>query len=605
MRKALIVCILLALAATAFAGNQAATSRVVVDRPSSNTDMLIGQLRTALVNIYGTQAFATNNYVGSEFCLSCHATLHPGSAEWLHTPHSFFIRQPMGMYSLQAGKGIMADYDKNGVDDFKQGLDFNTLTGTAVDDRKPNAPILSYDAATDRYFIQLGPGGLKLWVAATLAGQSATNGQRFICRFPVADTGSGWSSAVYFGPVAWNGTAFSSNAKDYYTGNVPKYAPGLTTAQLGNATTGLQGQNYLKNCSGCHITGIRNTYVSATGEFVVNPNPAILFADDNPNYPDLDGDGMADMVNIGCESCHGPGAQHILGRGDATKIVNPEDITNNKDRSVTCLQCHVQTGSAPTKLWGFTYDEVNHQGYKMQNPILPLANYQVSKGVKWPDGVNYSTARIDSYYSSDHYQGSHGIACNNCHDAHAETSNPAQVRDLMSSHGVTDIPASVENDSFCMSCHNAPYAFPTVTAAMVKDWDNNFPAIRAAIEEHTHHPYGADRIMGLSRCTTCHMAPGQSHSFMPARPEDTIAFQSVATSATVTGNVNSCSASCHRGLARVWLDVPINPTWDDKLYGTANEVMLANHLVEYFGPGGLWWNTTVVPAHGKVSQQPK
>jgi hypothetical protein len=31
-------------------------------------------------------------------------------------------------------------------------------------------------------------------------------------------------------------------------------------------------------------------------------------------------------------------------------------------------------------------------------------------------------------------------------------------------------------------------------------------------------------------------------------------------------------------------------------FGTANEVKLANHLVQYFGPGGLWWDTTPASA---------
>jgi len=31
-------------------------------------------------------------------------------------------------------------------------------------------------------------------------------------------------------------------------------------------------------------------------------------------------------------------------------------------------------------------------------------------------------------------------------------------------------------------------------------------------------------------------------------------------------------------------------------FGTQDEVNLAQHLVKYFGPGGLWWDTT--PAAG-------
>jgi hypothetical protein len=83
-----------------------------------------------------------------------------------------------------------------------------------------------------------------------------------------------------------------------------------------------------------------------------------------------------------------------------------------------------------------------------------------------------------------------------------------------------------------------------------------------------------------------------NHTFWVSKPEDTIAYQAVETSATVKGNINSCSADCHRGKVILWSDVPANLTYTDKLYNGENEIKLANYLVQYFGPGGVWWNTT-------------
>lgn len=542
--------------------------------------------------------------VGSEFCIACHGPYDPEVAEWRDTNHAHALRKPMGVYSLQPGKGVLADFDHNGVDDFIQGLDFNTLS-SLFDAQKPNAPILSYDAASDGYYIQLGPGGLKLQLAATWSGMSEGNGQRYMVRVPVADTDTGYSRAIYFGPFAWGGTTYSSNTSNWYTGNTPKYAPGIASSAL----VPLQGQNYLKNCAGCHITGIRKTYVTAAGEYILNPFPAALVPQGSPNYPDIDGDGIPDVTNIGCESCHGPGSNHILGGGDPAKIVNPVDIVAgpgyaqaNQARSAICFQCHVQTGSFPNQTWGFTYDETNNKGFFVSNPMPDLTLYQKSKAVKWPDGVHYSTARIDSYYSAAHYEGSHGIACNDCHNLHSETQNPAQVRDTIVRSGVTTANANVDDDSFCLSCH-AGRAFPTFTKQDVADWkaagyDAPIPdAIRNGIEAHTHHPYGANRELGLSSCVGCHYANG--HDAWVAKPEDTIAFKDVVTSSTVKGNPNGCSTECHRGRAIVWTDVPANLTYTDKLYNTDNEIKLANHLVTYFGPGGLWWDTTPAAAKGE------
>jgi hypothetical protein len=161
----------------------------------------------------------------------------------------------------------------------------------------------------------------------------------------------------------------------------------------------------------------------------------------------------------------------------------------------------------------------------------------------------------------------------------------------------------VENNSFCLSCHATHGDFANVTQAMVKDWDTNREAIRKVVEEHTHHPEAAERTLGLSRCVTCHMAPtaghgsieGATHTFWPARPEDTIALATAKGTGNTwgsTGNVNSCSASCHRGKVIVWSNVAANPTPGDNKFGTANELELAKWLVKYFGPGGLWWDTS-------------
>lgn len=553
-------------------------------------------LEKLLNSRYSRAELASGTYVGSEFCKACH-----GKANFFNTNHAHALRQPMAMYSLQGGLGVMADYDGNGVDDFIQGLDFNTIS-SALDGAKPNAPILSQDAATDSYFIQLGPGGLKLQVAATWAGMEEGNGQRFMVRIPVTDTDSGFSKAIYFAPFAWGGTAYSSNLSNWYTGSTPKYAPGIASSAL----VPLQGQNYLQNCSGCHITGVRKAFMTPAGEYVVNPYTAVLVPENSPNYPDLDGDGMPDMANIGCESCHGPGSAHILGGGDPAKIVNPDLLLAspgyaqaNQAQSAVCLQCHVQTGSYPTKKWGFTFDETNNKSFKVANPIPDLTLYQTSKAVKWPDGIAYSTERIDSFRSSAHYLGSHGIPCWDCHSPHSKnTTNDFQLRTSITSSTGLRIPTRVSDDSFCLACHATHGDFAAVTKEQIAAWTDNFELIRNTIEAHTNHPYGATRELGLSNCVTCHMAT--NHTFWPSAPEDTIAYKDVVTSSSVKGNINSCSAACHRGKVILWSDVPANLTYTDKLYNTTNEIGLANHLVKYFGPGGEWWDTT--PAAAPAAQ---
>jgi hypothetical protein len=151
-------------------------------------------LQKSLTSTYTASELKKGVYVGSETCLGCHEAL----STWKDTKHALSIRKPTARYSLVPGKGVVADYDRNGVDDFIQGLDFNTIS-SVFDPYKPDAPVLSVDSG--QYFITLGH--VKMPVVFVLGGTGDWR-ERYGVRIPSTDSPTGYSDDVYTSPVQFN-----------------------------------------------------------------------------------------------------------------------------------------------------------------------------------------------------------------------------------------------------------------------------------------------------------------------------------------------------------------------------------------------------------------
>jgi hypothetical protein len=153
--------------------------------------------------------------------LACHQEY----TGWKETKHNQALRQPRPEYSLIPGKGVVADYDKNGIDDFQQGLDFNTIS-SVFDKYKPNAPKLSFESG--KYYITIG--SLKMPVVFTQGGTGSWK-QRFGVRIPVSDLPSGLSAEIYMSPIQYNEA----------TGRYALYNERTGTTQIPTSPSGRQG----------------------------------------------------------------------------------------------------------------------------------------------------------------------------------------------------------------------------------------------------------------------------------------------------------------------------------------------------------------------------
>jgi hypothetical protein len=212
--------------------------------------------------------------------------------------------------------------------------------------------------------------------------------------------------------------------------------------------------SFEKNCVSCHAAGARITKVEAAGNPAVYTWKATVVEDKFFGSGDFDynGNGVRDEMNVGCESCHGPGSKHWEVAGQGKYIVSPSLLTPERE-AVICGQCH----SRPK---GFlnTDSPINADGTMMiagtsRNEYLK--NYAVSQldgaaNDYYGDPDKHSKSHHQQYSdfirSSMYKNGTELMTCSTCHDPHQRTAFTRQLRN--------DPTSNVESCG-ASSCHTA------------------------------------------------------------------------------------------------------------------------------------------------------
>jgi len=223
-------------------------------------------------------------------------------------------------------------------------------------------------------------------------------------------------------------------------------------------------------CASCHFTGYSLTPTVA-GDFVAG-------AVDDPNgEADIDGNGIPNELNIGCEVCHGPGSEHVKApkAKKASTIVSPRKLAPAR-ASVICEQCHTRPQG------NLKNDQPVSKDNKMMIPGSSRNEYLVNFTSRedaaqkdfWPDGLHSKSHHqqgTDFIKSKKYRNGSHILICTDCHNSHGKTEVKhqlrAEVRDAKNSlctschKGLSDIKAHTEakvgmghTEIHCVDCHN-------------------------------------------------------------------------------------------------------------------------------------------------------
>ncbi|HWI65895.1 MAG TPA: ammonia-forming cytochrome c nitrite reductase subunit c552 [Symbiobacteriaceae bacterium] len=273
-------------------------------------------------------------------------------------------------------------------------------------------------------------------------------------------------------------------------------------------------------------------------------------------------------IGVGCESCHGPGREHVLGKGDVSKI------SASTDPRVSCVQCHSGNN---TKTGATRYPVGYRPGMKVTDipnfvPIVhdpeaaPQAMHHKGAVGQWEvsghaNATNLLIARGETYLNrqecikchstaagemiaegktfvaKDHLVND-GVSCVACHDPHG-SNNTASLK--------------MEPQALCLSCHSvarggAPVAQIGTTRAPHSNQGDMLQGITAIGVAPTK---GAHSELS---CVECHMTEG-NHLMKVVKPEDVMG----------TTRKDSCSA-CHTNSSAESRDVYLS-MWQESISG--------------------------------------
>ncbi|MGB0118231.1 MAG: DmsE family decaheme c-type cytochrome, partial [Terriglobales bacterium] len=150
----------------------------------------------------------------------------------------------------------------------------------------------------------------------------------------------------------------------------------------------------------------------------------------------------------GCEGCHGPGADHVAGGGDVTKIFRFKDASTKKV-DATCLTCHAgahpnfdRSPHAKANVGCTSCHSVHHSTEeKLLKAAQPALCFQCHSDTKPAFNMPFHHKVIEGL-----------ITCSDCHDVHG-------------TFLANNLKSTADQNMICTKCHTetrGPFVFEHV-----------------------------------------------------------------------------------------------------------------------------------------------
>lgn len=277
-------------------------------------------------------------------------------------------------------------------------------------------------------------------------------------------------------------------------------------------------QNWNTMCASCHSTNLQKNYNIDSDSY-------------NTTYS---------VINVSCESCHGPGKLHVdfvsgndykKGKKSPGTYLKLEKGASQLAQVNTCMPCHARKSDISASLV--------QSGEIMDNyiPEIPDTEHFHADGQVNDEDYIYTSFLQSKMFHRD-------VKCSNCHNPHSGK-------------------IIFATNQLCLQCHAKTYDDPS----------------------HTFHPVGIE----ASQCKSCHM-PGKiymgvdlrhDHSFRVPRPDLSVKY----------ATPNACT-NCHTDKPAQWAADAITKWFgperkyhfaDDLIPGSKIEEGSEGHLIRLLG----------------------